>query len=74
MASKKAAEKRIAIKLEFYLRGKRRIPSVSFLGVGGYGIPLTSHAASAKEDAAFTAFSRAAHEFCKQMAEAREFD
>jgi hypothetical protein len=72
--SKKVTDKRIAIKLEFYLRGERRIPSVNFNSVRGYGIPLTSHAASEKENAAFSAFSKAAHEFCKAMVVAGELE
>ncbi len=62
-------QKRIVVLLEFYLRGKHKIPSVSFVeGEEGMGIPFTSHAPSDKEKAVWKAFSDAAHEFCKQMA------
>jgi hypothetical protein len=64
-------EKRIALKLEFYLRGKHKKPAVSFLGVGNYGVPLTGHS---EDTPAFDEFSRAAHKFCKQIAEAGELD
>ena len=64
-----AKEKRIKLNLEFYLRGKTRIPSVTMIeGDDGYGVPLTSTAASASESAAFAKFHKACLEFCKQIA------
>ena len=67
--------KRISITLEFYLRGeKKKIPSVNFTEVGEDGIPLTSHAASDEENTAFSAFDKAAHEFCKAMVKFGEFE
>ena len=64
-----AKEKRIKLNLEFYLRGKKRTPSVTMAeGDDGYGVPLTSHSASASENAAFAAFHEACVVFCKQIA------
>jgi hypothetical protein len=63
-----AAKTRISLRLEFYLRGKSRIPSVSFIeGTEGHGIPLSSHAATEAENKAFSVLSEAAHSFCAQM-------
>jgi len=41
--SQKLTEKRIALRLEFSLRGKNKIPAVGFIGVGDFGVPLTAH-------------------------------
>ena len=61
--------KKIAITLEFHLRGKKNIPAVSFIGAEGYGVPLTGHN---EESAAFDEFSKAAHRYCKAIADAGE--
>jgi hypothetical protein len=69
--------KRIALKLEFYWRGKRKNPSVSFIeGVEGEGIPFTAHTdiKGTPEGDAFDAFYKAAHAFCKQLVDAGELD
>jgi hypothetical protein len=69
--------KRIAINLEFYSRGKTKIPSVTFMeGKEDQGIPFTSHThvKGTQEGDAFSAFSKAAHEFCKQLIEGGELD
>ena len=63
------AEKQIGLKLEFHLRGKRKIPAVSFIGVGNYGVPLTGHN---EETTAFDEFSKAAHKFCRAIKDAGE--
>ena len=65
-------DKRIALKLEFSLRGKRKIPQVAFIGVGNFGVPMTAYK-DRKQAAVFSKFSKAAHEFCKQMKDAGEF-
>jgi hypothetical protein len=67
---------KITLKLEFYLRGKNRIPSVSFHEVNNYGVPLTSNADVPGTPAgdAFYAFSKAAHKFCKAMKDVGEFN
>ena len=58
----------ISLRLEFSLRGKRRTPTVGFITTEEeFGVPLTSHNAREEENAAFAAFSKAAHEFCRQM-------
>jgi hypothetical protein len=74
------SEKKIALKLEFYLRGKNRTPAVSFIGMNGYGVPLTPYLAGtppdsdlARMNAAFDKFSKAAHEYCKAMRDEGEF-
>lgn len=71
----KSTEKRIALKLEFYLRGKSGIPSVSFIGLSDYGVPLSGCAAGPGTPAgdAFDAFNEAAHKFCKVMKDAGDF-
>lgn len=68
--------KRIGIELEFYWRGKRKIPSVTFMEVDEQGIPFTSHAhvKGTPEGDAFSAFNKAAHEFCKALIKAGELD
>ena len=74
--SKTLTGKRISIELEFYWRGKRKIPSVSFMEVDGKGIPFTSHAhvKGTPEGEAFAAFNKAAHDFCKALVQAGELD
>jgi hypothetical protein len=67
--------------LEFYLRGKNHIPAVSFIGLNGYGIPLTPSLYGrtppdsdlARMNAAFDKFSKAAHEYCKETRDQGEF-
>lgn len=68
--------RRIGIKLEFYRRGKRKIPSVSFMEVGRQGIPFTArtHVKGTPEGDAFAAFNKAAHDFCKALVNAGELD
>jgi hypothetical protein len=68
--------KRIGIELEFYWRGKRKIPSVSFTEVNGQGIPFTAHThvKGTPEGDAFVAFNKAAHDFCKALVNAGELD
>lgn len=74
--SKTLTGKRIGIELEFYWRGKTKIPSVSFMEVDGEGIPFTAHThvKGTPEGDAFSAFNRAAHDFCKALVEAGELD
>ena len=60
---------RIALRLEFRLQGKSKKPAVSFIGVGDYGVPLTGHK---EETSAFDEFSKAAHKYCKAIADAGE--
>ena len=74
--AKTLTSKRIGIELEFYWRGKKKIPSVSFMEVDGEGIPFTSHehVRGTPEGDAFAAFNKAAHEFCKALVEAGELD
>lgn len=69
--SNKIANERVALKLEFYLNGKKKVPSVSFIGVGDHGVPMTA-LNDQKQAAVFAEFSKAAHKFCKQMADAGE--
>ena len=74
--SKTLTGKRIGIELEFYWRGKRKIPSVNFMEVNEQGIPFTSDAdvkGTSKGDAWY-AFDKAAHDFCKALIEAGELD
>ena len=68
--------KRIGVELEFYWRGKKKIPSVSFMEVDGQGIPFTAHThvMGTPEGDAFNAFSKAAHEFCQKLIDAGELD
>lgn len=68
------SEKKIALKLEFHLQGKSRIPAVSFLGLDNYGVPFTGHrdTLGTPNGDAFEAFSKAAHKFCKQLKDAGE--
>jgi hypothetical protein len=66
-------QKRIGLRLEFYLRGKKRIPAVSFLGVDDYGVPMTSHN-DPEEWKIFDEFSKAAHKFCAAMQNMGKFD
>ena len=74
--SKTPTGKRIGIELEFYWRGKRKTPSVSFMEVDGKGIPFTSHVhvKGTPEGDAFAAFNKASHDFCKALVEAGELD
>jgi hypothetical protein len=65
--------KRIGLKLEFYLRGKNKIPAVSFEGVGDFGVPMTAYQ-DREQEMVFAEFSKAAHKFCAEMKKAREFD
>jgi hypothetical protein len=67
-----AGTKRIGLKLEFYLRGKNKIPSVSFEGVGDFGVPMTAYK-DKEQDKVFAKFSMAAHKFCAEMKKAGEF-
>jgi hypothetical protein len=73
--SKTITGKRIKIELEFYWRGKRKIPSVNFTeGKRDQGIPFTGHTdikGTPKGDA-FGAFNKAAHDFCKQLVDSGE--
>lgn len=65
--------KRVTVKLEFYLRGKTKIPSVNFIeGCRDEGIPFTSASCTEVQITAFSKFNKAAHEFCKQLADAKE--
>lgn len=68
-------DKKIALKLEFYLRGKSGIPSVSFIGLNNYGVPFTGcgDVPGTPAGDAFDAFSKAAYKFCKAMKDAGEF-
>jgi hypothetical protein len=68
--------RQIKVTLEFSLRGKNRIPSVSFIGADDYGVPLTGVADVPGTPAgdAFSAFSKAAYKFCSAMKDAGEFD
>ncbi len=74
------SNKRIALKLEFYLRGRTKIPSVSFIGMDGYGVPMTPSFRGktppdkelVKQNKAFDEFNAAAHKFCQEMAKAGE--
>jgi len=72
--------KKIALKLEFYLRGNGKVPSVSFLGTDGYGVPLTPSLSGktsrelAQQNAAFDEFSAAAHKYCKAISDAGELE
>ena len=70
------AGKRIGIELEFYHRGKKKIPSVSFMEVDDQGIPFTAHThvTGTPEGDAFNAFNKAAHDFCKALVEEGELD
>ena len=75
------SEKKIALKLEFYLHGKNRIPAVSFIGLNGNGVPLTPSLCGItppdsdlmRMNAAFDKFSKAAHKYCKAMRDEGEF-
>ena len=67
-----AAVKKIGLRLDFYLRGKKEIPSVSFGGVDGFGVPMTAYK-DKEQDKIFAEFSRAAHKFCTEMKKAGEF-
>ena len=71
--SQKVTKKRIALRLEFSLRGKNKIPAVGFIGVGDFGVPLTAHG-DEEQAVAFSKFSKAAHKFCKQMKDFGEFN
>lgn len=71
--SKEAKSKEFPLRLNFYLKGKRKLPSVSFIEVGNHGVPMTAYK-DAEQAAAFAEFNKAAHKFCKQMADAGEFD
>lgn len=64
--------KRIALKLEFYLIGKARTPSVGFTSLG-QGVPMTAHN-DAKQAAIFSAFSNAAYRFCRELKDAGELE
>ena len=57
-------EKKIALKLEFHLRGKSGIPDVSFIGLKNYGVPLTGceDVPGTPAGDAFDAFSKAAQQ------------
>ena len=67
------AIKKIELKLEFSLRGRAKIPSVGFTGVGDFGVPMTAHK-DAWQGKVFSEFSKAAHKFCAEMKAAGEFD
>jgi hypothetical protein len=66
--------KRIRMVLEFYHRGKTKIPSVSFIAGDDEGLPFASDKNSKQEKAAFSELSKAAHEFCKKLVVAGELD
>lgn len=59
----------ITLRLEFHLQGKSKKPVVSFIGADEYGVPLTGHN---EDTSAFDEFSRAAHKYCKAIADAGE--
>jgi hypothetical protein len=67
-----AGIKRIGLKLEFYLSGKNKTPSVSFEGIGDFGVPMTAYQ-DEEQDKIFAEFSKAAHKFCAEMKKAGEF-
>ena len=67
-----AGAKKIELKLEFSLRGKAKIPTVSFQGAEGFGVPMTAYK-DAEQGKIFAEFSKAAHEFCAEMKKAGEF-
>ena len=67
-----AVVKKIGLRLDFYLRGKNQIPTVSFEGVGDFGVPMTAYK-DKEQDKVFAEFSRAAHKFCTEMKKAGEF-
>jgi hypothetical protein len=65
--------KRLAINLEFYGRGRNKVPSVSFIeGRKDQGVPFTSSNPTKTESDAFAKFSEACHKFCKQLIDAGE--
>lgn len=61
--------KQIELRLEFRLLGKSKKPAVSFIGVRNGGVPLTAHN---EPTPAFDEFSKAAHKYCKAIADAGE--
>lgn len=66
-------DKRIRLTVEFYLRGKKKqIPSVNFIGEPW--VPLSGIDPSDEDNMAFSAFWKAAHDFCKQMKKSGEFE
>lgn len=64
---------RISLTLEFYLRGKKKKPQVSFIGTDDFGVPMTAYQ-DEEQAAAFSDFSTAAYEFCQRMKDHGEFD
>ena len=67
---------KIKLMLEFKLHKKSKKPQVSFIGVDGYGVPLTYYGdvPGTVGGDAFAAFSKAAHKFCKEMRDQGEFE